>query len=159
MGVPNLRSRLHSCHAQEGGPWSPQRTCGGIGGGGDKTKQQRLLRHIIRLILLPPQQKKTILILTIHQRLFQLWLQSTEHSSQDDSVPIRTISNPLISLIQLCQLDRKNAANVPLEFTSKTFSGTLPLCNAIKNGALLILTRNVNATLWLCHGPRTTTAV
>ena len=29
---PNLRSRLHSCHAQEGGPQSPQRTCGGIGG-------------------------------------------------------------------------------------------------------------------------------
>ena len=31
-GRPNLRSRLHSCHAQEGGPRSPQRTCGGIGG-------------------------------------------------------------------------------------------------------------------------------
>ena len=30
-GRPNLRSRLHSCHAQEGGPRSPQRTCGGIG--------------------------------------------------------------------------------------------------------------------------------
>ena len=31
-GRPNLRSRLHSCYAQEGGPRSPQRTCGGIGG-------------------------------------------------------------------------------------------------------------------------------
>ena len=30
-GRSNLRSRLHSCHAQEGGPRSPQRTCGGIG--------------------------------------------------------------------------------------------------------------------------------
>ena len=30
-GRPNLRSRLHSCHAQDGGPQSPQRTCGGIG--------------------------------------------------------------------------------------------------------------------------------
>ena len=30
-GRPNLRSRLHSCHAQEGGQRSPQRTCGGIG--------------------------------------------------------------------------------------------------------------------------------
>ena len=30
-GRPNLRSRLHSCHAQEGGPRSPLRTCGGIG--------------------------------------------------------------------------------------------------------------------------------
>ena len=30
-GRPKLRSRLHSCHAQEGGPRSPQRTCGGIG--------------------------------------------------------------------------------------------------------------------------------
>ena len=30
-GRPNLRSRLHSCHAQEGGPRSPQRTCGGTG--------------------------------------------------------------------------------------------------------------------------------
>ena len=28
-GRPSLRSRLHSCHAQEGGPRSPQRTCGG----------------------------------------------------------------------------------------------------------------------------------
>jgi len=26
-----LRSRLHSCHAQEGGPRSPQRTCGDNG--------------------------------------------------------------------------------------------------------------------------------
>ena len=32
-GRPNLRSRLHSCHAQEGGPRTPQRTCGGVGGG------------------------------------------------------------------------------------------------------------------------------
>ena len=32
-GRPNLRSRLHSCLAQEGGPRSPQRTCGGMGGG------------------------------------------------------------------------------------------------------------------------------
>jgi len=30
-GRPNLRSRSHSCHVQEGGPRSPQRTCGGIG--------------------------------------------------------------------------------------------------------------------------------
>jgi len=30
-GRPNLRSWLHSCYAQEGGPRSPQRTCGGIG--------------------------------------------------------------------------------------------------------------------------------
>ena len=36
-GRPNLRSRLHSCHAQEGGQRSPQRTCGGIRGGGEHT--------------------------------------------------------------------------------------------------------------------------
>ena len=30
-GRPNLRSLLHFCHAQEGGPRSPQRTCCGIG--------------------------------------------------------------------------------------------------------------------------------
>ena len=30
-GRPNLRSRLHSCHGQEGGPRSQQRICGGIG--------------------------------------------------------------------------------------------------------------------------------
>jgi len=29
---PNLRSRLHFCHAQEGGPRNQQMTCGGIGG-------------------------------------------------------------------------------------------------------------------------------
>ena len=28
---PKHRSRLYSCHAQEGGPRSPQKTCGGIG--------------------------------------------------------------------------------------------------------------------------------
>jgi len=31
-GRPNLRSRLHSCHAQNGGPRKSTRTCGGIGG-------------------------------------------------------------------------------------------------------------------------------
>ena len=29
-GRPKFRSRLHSCHAQDGGPRNPQRTCGGI---------------------------------------------------------------------------------------------------------------------------------
>jgi hypothetical protein len=32
-GRPKVRSRLHFCHAQEGGTRSPQRACGGIGGG------------------------------------------------------------------------------------------------------------------------------
>ena len=42
-GRPNLRRRLHSCHAQEGGPRSPQRTCGGIGGGELKVRLQQML--------------------------------------------------------------------------------------------------------------------
>ena len=44
-GRPNLRSRLHSCHAQEGGPRSPQRTCGG-----KWTKKEILPR---RLVIIP----------------------------------------------------------------------------------------------------------
>ena len=32
-GRPNLRSRLHSCHAQEGGPRSPQKDMRGHWGG------------------------------------------------------------------------------------------------------------------------------
>ena len=42
-GRPNLRSRLHLCHAQEGGPRSPQRTCGGIGGGSVWRKSSTVL--------------------------------------------------------------------------------------------------------------------
>ena len=41
-GRPNLRSRLHSCHAQEGGPRSPQRTCGGTGEEKKKKEKKKL---------------------------------------------------------------------------------------------------------------------
>ena len=44
-GRPNLRSRLRSCHAQDGGPRSPQRTCGGIG----KKKNPHAYRNIVKL--------------------------------------------------------------------------------------------------------------
>ena len=42
-GRPNLRSQLHSCHAQEGGPRSPQRTCGGIG----RKKKKKLFEVLV----------------------------------------------------------------------------------------------------------------
>ena len=50
-GRPNLRSRLHSCHAQEGGPRSPQRTCGGIG------KKNYKLFNFVRSNLFSNSQK------------------------------------------------------------------------------------------------------
>ena len=48
-GRPNLRSRLHSCHAQEGEPRSPQRTCGGIG---KKKKHSEIWSPDLSLLIL-----------------------------------------------------------------------------------------------------------
>ena len=49
-GRPNLRSRLHSCHAQEGGPRSPQKTSGGIGKKKSIQHEMRVNRIFIRCL-------------------------------------------------------------------------------------------------------------
>ena len=49
---PKLRRRLQSSHTQEGGPRSPQRTCGGIGGGETFFQIGNVNRHRIFLTTL-----------------------------------------------------------------------------------------------------------
>ena len=69
-GRPKLRSRLHSCHAQEGGPRSPQRTRGGVGGG--KLKYQNQWKNVITIMWTSNLKSKEIRFIAVRMCLYCL---------------------------------------------------------------------------------------
>jgi len=50
-GRPNLRSRLHSCHAQEGGPRGPQGHVVALGGGNLSNFEQITPQKLFHILL------------------------------------------------------------------------------------------------------------